>query len=275
MARYDPEWLRTYYNEYGELEWERWDASPTEEAKLHVHRHYVAKYVAGGDRVLEIGPGPGRFTQQLAEIEANVVIVDISPTQIELNERKGEALGFGKAVEERLLLDMCDLSPLSDETFDAVLCYGGPLSYVFERRDDALAEVRRVLKPGGHALFSVMSLWGAVHEFLPDVLQVAIEENVAITGTGDLHPETYGEATHRCHMFRAAELREALEAGGFALEAMSASNCVTAVYGDRLFIARRDEKRWAEVLRMEIEASAEPGCLDLGTHIIAVAKKVQ
>ena len=60
MARYDPDWVRTHYDEYGMREWHRWDESPVERAKLHVHLHYLQQYVRLGDRVLEIGAGAGR-----------------------------------------------------------------------------------------------------------------------------------------------------------------------------------------------------------------------
>jgi len=38
---------------------------------------------------------------------------------------------------------------------------------------------------------------------------------------------------------------------------------------------RADEGKWQELLRMELEACAEPGCLDMGTHLIGVARKGQ
>jgi hypothetical protein len=35
---------------------------------------------------------------------------------------------------------------------------------------------------------------------------------------------------------------------------------------------RNDADKWNELLRMELEACAEEGCLNMGTHLIAVAK---
>jgi len=52
MDRYDPDWVKRFYREYGEKEWGRWDVSPTEEAKLHVHEHYVREHIGSGERVL-------------------------------------------------------------------------------------------------------------------------------------------------------------------------------------------------------------------------------
>jgi SAM-dependent methyltransferase len=49
-------------------------------------------------------------------------------------------------------LDVCDLSHLADGAFDAAVCFGGPLSYVRGRSAEALAELTRVTRPGGHVL---------------------------------------------------------------------------------------------------------------------------
>jgi len=265
--------VEKYYDAYGDKEWHRWEGSPADEVKLHVHRYWLERYVRRGDFVLEVGAGPGRFTQVLAQLGARIVVVDLSPVQLDLNRRHALELGFDEAVEGRLQLDLCEMGALKDETFDVVVCYGGPLSYVFDRRDVAVQEVFRVLRPSGKALFGVMSLWGSVHQFLPDVMRVPIEENAEIIGTGDLHPDTYGACQHQNHMFRASELRMLLEQHGATVLAMSASNCLSAAWGDRLTEARQDPAHWQELLDYEIQACQEPGCLDLGTHLIAVAKK--
>ena len=49
---------------------------------------------------------------------------------------------------------------IPEATFDAVLCLGGALSYVRDRRYDALRELIRVAKPGSPLVLGVMSLLG-------------------------------------------------------------------------------------------------------------------
>lgn len=274
MAReYDPTWAERFYDEYGDKEWDRLVSGPLALVQLHVHRHYLEKYVSPGSRVLEAGAGPGRFTEILAELGAKVVVGDISPVQLELNRKHAEELGFSGAVEDRLKLDICDLSAFGDRVFDAVVCYGGPLSYVFSSADKALAEMLRVLKDGGVILASVMSLWGSVHEFLDAVVVVPAPANRAVIASGDLAPETYPDTEHVCHLYRAGEFRDLLESAGAQVVEMSASNCLTAAWRERLEEIHADGAKWAQVLDMEIEASREPGCLDMGTHMIAVARK--
>jgi SAM-dependent methyltransferase len=273
MGRYDQSWLSRYFDDYGEKEWERWEKGPADRVKFHIHRYYLQLHVSGGDRILEIGAGAGRFTRVLAGLGARIFVTDLSSGQLELNRRHAEELGFDRAVEDRVQLDMCDMGALGNEDFDGVVCYGGPLSYVFEERNKAIDEILRVLKPSGLFILSVMSLWGSIHQYLPGVLDVPAKENAEIIRTGDLHPETYEACKHRLHMFTSQELRELLVSHGTTVISMSASNCLSAVWADRLDEIRKDSDRWAELLDMEIAASRQPGSLDLGTHLIAVAEK--
>ncbi len=270
---YNAKWVSAYYDEYADKEWERFDRSPADMVNLHIHSHYLRHFVKPKSKVLEIGAGPGRFTQILAELGCRVLVTDISQVQLALNEKYAKQHGFENAVEERLQLDVCDMSRLSSESFDSVVCYGGPLSYVFEKAEKALGECVRTCKCGGYVLASVMSLWGGCHRYLEGVLEVPPENNRRITDSGNLAPENLEGATHFCHMFRAKELYGLAERKRLTVLAMSASNCLSLRADNFLAAAKQDETKWSELLRMEIEAGREEGCLDMGTHIIMVGEK--
>ena len=217
MSKYDsynPDWVANYYDEYGDREWARFARSPADEVSLFLHTHYLERFVEPGSRVLEVGAGPGRFTKIMAEMSCRVLVADISQVQLDLHRKHAEELGFEDSVEERLKLDICDMRRLSDEFFDAVVCYGGPLSYVFDQAPSALRECVRVCRRGGYVLASVMSLWGPTHRYLDEVLEVPPENNSKITETGDLTPENWPGVVHRCHMFRPNEVRELASQAG-------------------------------------------------------------
>jgi hypothetical protein len=55
---------------------------------------------------------------------------------------------------------------------------------------------------------------------------------------------------------------------------VSASTCLSTGHDELLREIRGNAARWGELLRMEVEACAEAGCLDMGTHIIVVGRKV-
>lgn len=272
--QYDPAWVAGFYDRYGEKEWARWDRDAVSAVRFHVHCHYLRQWIKPGDRVLEAGAASGRFTLELARLGAKVTVLDLSPGQLELNKANAKEHGFEAAVEARVLGDICDLSGYPDGAFDAVVCYGGPLSYVFDERDKALAKMLRVARPGGPVLLGVMSNWGTHQEYLRDILHGgSAEQMMAIARTGDLHPETWPVETHRCHMFKAAELKALIESQGAQVAALSASNALTTAHHPGLDALRKDPKRWPALLALELEACAAPGCVDMGTHLIAVARR--
>jgi len=274
MAKYNPDWVRKYYDEYGEKEWERWDRSPVEQIKFEVHLYYLRKYLQASDRILEIGAGAGRFTQELAKISKKIVVADISPVQLQLNRKNAQKLGFSESIEDWLECDVCDLRPFfREEEFDAVVCYGGPLSYVFDEKEKAIQELLCVTKPGGLLFFGVMNLWGSLHHFLPWALEVAPDINREIIASGDLEPNKVADSHHFCHMFRATEFQDFLEKSSVIIEVLSASDCLSATWGEHLKTIQEDKENWQYLLEMELEACREPGCLDMGTHLIAVCRK--
>jgi SAM-dependent methyltransferase len=270
---YNPQAVARYFDELAAGEWDRLVRSPLEEIKLHIHTHYLQRYIPRGSRVLEVGAGPGRFTQVLHELGCQVVVTDISPVQLELNRKQAAALGFAAAVEGWLVLDICDMAALEPASFAAVVCYGGPLSYVFEQRDRALQECLRVLQPGGLLLSSAMSLWGTIHQFLAGVLELPVAVNRAILAAGHLTPQTQPDSRHHCHLYTAQEYRALHERHGLEVLAMSASNALSTQWMEVLEQYRDVPEKWALLLEMERAACAQPGYLDGGTHIIAVARK--
>jgi len=272
---YNPTWIRNFYNDYGMKEWDRWERDPLGRVKWLVHVHYLRKYLPAGKRVLEIGAGAGRFTQVLAEMTSHITVADISPGQLELNRQQAKAHGFDHAVEGRDECDMTDLQGVfADEEFDAVVCLGGPVSYLFDRAEDGIRELMRVTKPGGPIFLEVMTLWGIIHEMLPSILTIDPAINRQIVATGDLVPSLLA-GKHHCRMYRAADFRRLLEGIGLLIELMFTSNVLTATWGEKLREIPEDSETWKHLMAMELQACREPGCLDMGTHLVAVCRKPQ
>ena len=99
-------------------------------------------------RVLELGCGAGDYTIMMARHGAQVTAIDIAPASLMITRRRAgrsgvdSAVGVSCAAAERL--------PFPAETFDRVVGFG-----LLHHADlSALGpEVRRVLRPGGRALF--------------------------------------------------------------------------------------------------------------------------
>jgi SAM-dependent methyltransferase len=210
----------------------------------------------------------------LAELEASILVADISPVQLALNRQHAREYGFAQSVEDWQLADICDLSRFAAGSFDCVVAYGGPLSYVLEQRETALRECARVLRTGGVFLASVMSLWGTGHAFFDSVMTIPVECNRKIVASGDQLPTTFPEARHYLHLFRVGEFRDLLSKTGLTVVALSASNCLSTRWQDLLQTIRTDEEKWNELLRLEVEACAQEGCQGMGTHLIGIGQKI-
>ena len=77
QTQYNPQRVAQYFDASGIQEWRRLLENPTKEVALHVHTHYLKKFVCPGDRVLEVGAGAGRFTQILAQLGAQIVVTSL------------------------------------------------------------------------------------------------------------------------------------------------------------------------------------------------------
>ncbi len=104
----------------------------------------AAEQLAGARRVLDVGCGEGQITRLAAAGGASVAVgVDPTWAQIEVAARRGGSVDLARAEAAAL--------PFDDASFDAVVA-----CLVFEHIravDDAIAEVARVLEPGGRFLF--------------------------------------------------------------------------------------------------------------------------
>jgi ubiquinone/menaquinone biosynthesis C-methylase UbiE len=108
-------------------------------------------------RVLELGCGPGHLWQQnLARVPAgwDITLSDFSPGMLDVARRNlaGSARRFAFEVVDALAI------PFADASFDAVIA--NHMLYHVPDRPRALAEIRRVLRPGGRFYASTV---GAAH----------------------------------------------------------------------------------------------------------------
>jgi SAM-dependent methyltransferase len=110
-----------------------------------------------GGKLLEVGSGPGRLAVRLAQEASGVTLtgVDISGAMVERAARRAARAGLS----ERVRFEVGDVAalPHSDEEFDAVV---STLSlHHWSDPASGLAEIHRVLKPGGEARIYDLAHW--------------------------------------------------------------------------------------------------------------------
>ncbi|WP_349253794.1 methyltransferase domain-containing protein [Bradyrhizobium sp. CB2312] len=112
--------------------------------------------LSAGERVLDIGCGPGYLCESMAQIVGPggaVVGIDVSPDLIAACNRQKASAWISYAIGNATALDQADAS------FDAVACT--QVAEYVPDVDRVLAETFRVLKPGGRTIF-VATDWDAV-----------------------------------------------------------------------------------------------------------------
>ena len=133
--------------------WERW-REPIEETSVPV-REWMLRELAPseGDTLLELAEGFGDTSAAAARIvgpTGRVICTDFSPVMVDIARRRGEELGLTN-VEYRVL--DAEQIELEDESVDGVLCRCGYM--LMPDPAAALAETRRVLRPGGRLTLAV------------------------------------------------------------------------------------------------------------------------
>jgi SAM-dependent methyltransferase len=152
-----------------------------------------------GLRVLELGCGAGDLSLELLRRGALLTAVDVSPGMVEL--ARARAARFRPEAEPRFVVGAAERTGLPDESFDRVVG-----KWVLHHVDVAAAarETRRLLRPGGRAVFfenqdrnpllrlARARLWGA--------------RRLTWVGTRDEHPLTRADLDTLARSFDSLEL---------------------------------------------------------------------
>jgi ubiquinone/menaquinone biosynthesis C-methylase UbiE len=108
----------------------------------------IAACVPPAAHVLEIAPGPGFLSIEIARRGLQVQAFDISRTFVDIARRNAHAQGVDSNV--RFKLGNASALPVPDASVDFTVCRAAFKN--FSEPVKALAEMRRVLRPGGAAL---------------------------------------------------------------------------------------------------------------------------
>ena len=111
---------------------------------------------ARGQRVLEIGVGLGADHQRFAEAGAILCGIDLTERAVAHARRRLELFGLGSRLEQG---DAENLA-FDDDSFDLVYSWG--VIHHSPNTPQAVAEIHRVLRPGGMAKLMIYHKWSLV-----------------------------------------------------------------------------------------------------------------
>ena len=220
--------------------------------------------------VADIGGGPGRYALWLGQLGYQILHRDLMPLHVEQlrqaasgNPRIQTALGDARQLD------------LASDCADAVLLLG-PLYHLEQRADrlQALAEVRRVVRPGGPVFVAAISRWatrmdGILRLRLYESILGAEAELPAIERTGRLPPLRPGSFCGYLH--RPGQLRAELAASGLqVLDLVSVEG--PAYLLDDLAGRLADDEDRRVVLETARALERVPELLGIGPHLLATAR---
>lgn len=274
---YDPSFVREHYDKLADNEWTRLTSSRRGELNYIVHMDLFQEHLSADMDVLELGAGTGIFTKELIHLVRRLVVADLSEVQIDLNQKHMRELGILDRVDQYHVLDMVDLSRFDDSSFDAVICVGGPLSYLLDRAKTGVKESLRVVKPGGIVVLGAMSLINTLVRFMaslrPERDAIGIDNLRWVLETGIQDREHNPGSTHYCHMMTSADLDDLIANEQIEVVEKRATGLLSLSTEEALAELREDAELWALVVERELAWSKLPGALDLGSNIVYVIRK--
>lgn len=150
-----------------EQEASRWDRMYGEETKSLAEEHFrqrrdfTVDYILGrfdkATSICDLGCGAGPVTFELMRNGYRVVGVDYS---LDMLENAQKRLLEGGQSDIALINSNGEQLPFGGEQFDLVVCLG-VISYI-ENYADVIAEINRILRPGGTLIISYRSKYNAV-----------------------------------------------------------------------------------------------------------------
>ncbi len=149
--------IEDYYDKDAYYEWNRLVRDPFHRLEYDTTFRFLEKYLPKKGLILDAGAGPGRYTIALAKKGYDVTLLDFSKGNIELAKTKVKEAKQEKKVKGFYQGTIVNLKQFKDNSFDGVICLGGPLSHVEKKdRQKAINELIRVAKKDAPIFVSVM-----------------------------------------------------------------------------------------------------------------------
>jgi SAM-dependent methyltransferase len=261
---------KDYYASFHRREWERLE---TGEGRLEfeITTSLLAEALPDSGHVLDVGGGPGRYSQWLRHSGYDVTLADLSPNLLELARQQ---LGPG-VTTEIVEADVRDLSRWPAGSFDATLAMG-PFYHLTDEADRrrALREVMRVTVPGGPIAIALMSKYA----FLRRTLAIPDERHrmgdaaftAEVIGQGIFHNEIPGRFTegHGVDPSNAVAIFEG--AGLTTVVLASTHGFATGLESQIDSLRLENPAAYEETLRVLKATAADPSLLGTAGHLLYI-----
>jgi len=275
--------VREAFDAQVQREWSRYSRSAWRVLARELRGRFLAHHLPKGSGwVLELGPGPGRFTPAILATGAKVAAVDLSVPMLDSLGRR--AVGWPRASALHRMRGAGEHLPFRAGAFRAAVAYGNILGFSGRGGDRLLAELARVVRAGGMFVLDVASPVGAATEFLESAarqrfLLRILRDPAYYFFDGIVQSKERGHQPYapkrmgyfEFDFYTAGAAEAMLSASGFRLVDRMAVAPMGA-FRDRLTtLARRDREAWQNLIRLEERVGRRPGVLETGHGFVIAA----
>ena len=193
--------IRDFYDAAVEGEWNRIAGRP----EFLLTCRMLDRYIKPGDKVLDIGGGPGRYALYLADRGCDVTLLDLSPENVKFAE--------GRAAEQGLSIktiagDAREADQLAHENYNHVLLMG-PMYHLLEKGEcvKAMHAALHALKQGGLIYVSFISLIAGIIYYMKNMPEAIALPGEAAYQKCFLEKKTYaGDAFTKATFMEQSEI---------------------------------------------------------------------
>ncbi len=250
-SRYERVYDTPYWRFYREVSWR------------HLKKFLPSRRPAWA---LDLGCGPGWFGLRLLKAGFHVTFLDLSRSMLDEARARVEALRRPEEAEF-VKADMQDLGALESGRYAFATAQGDTLGFCARPRG-ALAELARVMAPGGKIVLSVDHRAAAARAY---VSRRDLDGLARFLRTGRTEwLSSRKKERFPVHMFEPAELRKALQEAGFT---------VLDLVGKTVLFQREDKLLLEEVplgtlASLEEKVQGREGWLGLASHLQVAAERL-
>ena len=268
----DDERVRQRYAGKASQEWERLCSTPITRIEYMITSHVLERYLPKYGVILDAGSGPGRYALDLALKGYRVIMLDIVREMLQFGQQEVRDANFQDKVMqvEGSIVSL----PYQDNCFDAVICLGAPLSHItdFRARWEAMAEIARVVRPGGRLFMTGMSrlacyrgavFWLKSHpEFMDQIIDAEKRAGGLIDGS------------QLWYNFAPGELADlAAWAGLEVIDQIGCEGLANHLPLENLEQVESDVSYWPVWKQILLETCNEPSVVGISNHLLVVASK--
>ncbi len=265
--------VKKFYAASVRKEWGRLVQDAYHRLELETTMHFLEKHLPRKGLVLDAGGGPGRYAIELAKKGYEVVLLDLTPANLEFARRRIGRARVQDKVKGVIEGSIADMSRFPDDAFDAVICLGGPLSHVLDRRKrgKAIQELIRVARQKAPIFVSVMGKLSIL------AVELTMFQHELVMPFFKTMRDTGDYAGHRgftaCHFFLPEEFEKDFRSRGVKILEMAGLEGAGSHHARKVNELARNPRRWRMWKETHLKTCTHPSVVGMSEHILLVGRK--